>query len=174
MSTRTVATFAPRFLGGLLILGAVFVPLDLSAQATGLDARERADVLHARAMTAATFVNHIDDVRLIAQMHEESAALRDGSDPRAFDCWRMQARLLYATGEYDQAVAYLKDAAEVALNFGSPGPAAHTLLDAAAVLDEQGRQDEAQALIRRAQELTTWNELTSSDQRRIEQRIAIR
>ena len=174
MSTRIVASCASSVLGGLLIVGAVFVPLGLNAQATELDARERADLYHARAMTAAPFVNHTDDVRLIVQMHEESAALRDGSDPRAFDCWTMQARLLYATGEYDQAVAYLKDAAEVALAFGSPGPAAHTLLDAAAVLDEQGRQEEAQALVRRAQELTTRDELTSSMQRRIEQRIAIR
>jgi tetratricopeptide (TPR) repeat protein len=169
-----MSMFSFRLPAALFFVGAVLVPLSGEGQVTGVDAREKANHLHAVAMTAAGFVDHQDAMPIIARLHAESAALREWDDPHAYDCWRLQAALLHAIGEYDEALAYLENAAAVALAKGAPGLAAHTFLDAASVLDDQGRMDEAQVLIRRAHELIARDELTSAEQRRIERRIMVR
>jgi hypothetical protein len=58
--------------------------------------------------------------------------------------------------------------------WGAPGSAAHAFLDAAGVLNEMGRTDEAQNFIRTAQALTTRDELSSAKQRALQRRIRAR
>lgn len=174
MSAHTKTSLRRSVPAGLLVLGMLFTPLFIKAQVEEPGSQDQADLLHARAMTAAAFITHVDDVAIIVRMHEESASLRDGSDPRAFDCWVVQAALLHHIGEYDQAVSYLKRAADLALDFGSPGPAAHALLDAAAVRKAQGLHGEADGLTRSAWELSTRSELSATEQRQIERRIVVR
>jgi tetratricopeptide (TPR) repeat protein len=169
------ASITRRLPGALILLGLFLVPLSsVEAQVADPDARALANHRHAVAMTAAAFINHAEDIPLVAQLHAESAGLRDWNDPNAFDCWRLQAALLYNASRYEEALVYLEDAATLALAWGSPGLAAHAYLDAAGVLNELGRRAEAQDRIRTAHELSTRDELTDAEQRRIQQRIRIR
>lgn len=163
-----------RLRGALLLLGALLVPVAGQAQVDEADLRAQADHLHALAMTAAEFINHQDDAGLIARMHGEAAKLRDRWDPRAFHCWRLQASLLDAAGEPEEALVYLEDAAEVAMEQGVPAWAAHAMLDAAGLLQELGRRNEAQILIQRAHRLSLGGGMTSAQQREIQERIRVR
>lgn len=162
-----------RLSGALLFLAVAAIPFSGEGQLAGVDAHDKANHLHAVAMTAAEFVDRVEAFPVIARLHGESAALRSWRDPHAYECWRLQAALLHAIGEHDEALGYLERAATAALTWGMPGPAAHTFLDAAGILEDLGRTDEAQALIRRAHRLTARDELSPAEQRGIERRIAV-
>jgi len=163
-----------RLPGALLILGVVLAPLSVEAQFEDPDAHALANHRHAVAMTAAAFIHSQEDIPLIARFHAEAARLRDGDDPRAVDCWRLQAGLLHGIGEHEEALTYLEDAATLALAWGAPALAAEIYLDAAGVLNELGRSSEAQDRIRTAHQLSTRAELTVAEQRRIQERIRVR
>jgi tetratricopeptide (TPR) repeat protein len=169
MSTPTFG----RLPGALFLLGLCLAPLSVEAQVPDPDPHALANHRHAVAMTAAAFIHAQEDMPLIARLHAEAATLRDRNDPRAVDCWRLQAALLHGIGEHEEALTYLEDAATVAQAWDAPGLAAHAYLDAAAVLNELGRRSEAQNLIRAAHELSTRDVLTRTEQRQIQERIRV-
>jgi tetratricopeptide (TPR) repeat protein len=163
-----------RLPGALFLLGLFLPPLSVEAQFEDPDAYALANHRHAVAMTAATFIQSQEDMPIIVRLHAEAAKLRDRDDPRAVDCWRLQAGLLHGIGKHEEALAYLEDAATLALAWGAPELAAHVHLDAAGVLNELGRKNEARDLIQTAQQLSTRAELTVAGQRRIHERIRVR
>lgn len=98
------------------------------------------------------------------RMLEQSAELRDASDPEAYECLVYAGRIRAAIGDLKGARVSLEKAAEHALARGELVDAANALIDAAhaavALKDAKG----AQALVDRA-ELLTQSPLLSVQQR---------
>lgn len=146
-----------------------------SAQATVEESRKMAGELHAQAMELmqqSTF--HLDDLPALVDLHGQSAYLRDWQDPEAFHCWATQGSLLFHVGEYEAAASFLDAAGNVALANGEPATAAQAFLDAAWVMRELDRNEEARILLRKAHDLRVNAEMTPRERREIDRRISAR
>lgn len=166
-TARTALTLLPL----TLLLGATAA----SGQTTVEESRQMADEIHARAMTLmqqSTF--NLDDLPQLIDLHGESAYLRDWKDPEAFHCWSTQGSLLYHVGEYEAAASFLDAAGNVALTHGDPVSAAQAFLDAAWIMRELDRNDEARVLMRKAHDLRLSADMTPRDRREIDSRIIVR
>jgi tetratricopeptide (TPR) repeat protein len=171
MSRARTIRMALSLLPLSLLVGATAV----SGQTTVEESRKMAGEIHAQAMallSQSTF--HLDDLPELVKLHGESAYLRDWQDPEAFHCWSTQGNLLYHVGEYEAAAAFLDAAAHVALSNGDPVTAAQAYLDAAWVMREVNRHEEARTLLRKAHDLRVSADMSASDRREIDRRIIVR
>jgi tetratricopeptide (TPR) repeat protein len=103
---------------------------------------------------------------------EQSAALRDASDPEAYDCLVFAGRVRAAIGDYSGALKTLEKAAAHAMARGAIIDAAHAYIDAAhtavALNDAAGAQD----LVDRAALLTQSPLLTVEQRTFLKARLA--
>lgn len=95
---------------------------------------------------------------------EQSAELRDASDPEAYECLVFAGRIRAAIGDLRGARSSLEKAAEHALARGEVVDAANALIDAAHAAVGLKDADGAQALVDRAA-LLTQSPLLSVEQR---------
>jgi hypothetical protein len=167
-STRPLR--ATLFLPVALLLGAA----TLSAQTTVEETRKMADEIHARAMSVAGETIQLHELPAVVTLHGESAYLRDWQDPKAYECWTLQANLLAHVGEYEAAAAFLDAAANLALSQGQPGLAAQAWLDAAFVMRSADQDVQARTLARKAWDLRGSAELSALEQEEIDRRVIVR
>ena len=139
---------------------------------TGLEAEyARADHLHDEAVEVD--FQTVADIVVAARKHGEVAEHRLNSDPRAVECHRFQANLLYGLGDYEGALHWLESAAGLAIANGDMATTAFIYLDRAAVAERQGDTRTSIDLARTAATLGQTDYLTADERYQVEQRIAM-
>src|SRR5690606_29241419 len=113
------------------------------------------------------------DIVVAARQHSDVAEHRLSSDPRAVECHRFQADLLYSVGDYEGALGWLESAASLAIYNGDMATTAFIYLDRAFVAEKQGDTRTSIELARTAASLAQMDYLTADERSQVEQRIAI-
>jgi tetratricopeptide (TPR) repeat protein len=139
---------------------------------TGLEAEyARADRLHDQAVQVDLQTDA--DILTAARKHGDVAEHRLVSDPRAVECNRFQANLLYVLGDYEGARRSLESAAGLAIANGDMATTAFIYLDRAVVAEKQGDSRTSIELARIAATLAQTEYLTADQRYQVEQRIAM-
>ena len=121
----------------------------------------RAGELHAKGTLTA---QDLKKLRKAAQLHEQSAALRELADPQAFACLQEAALLRYYGGQRSAAAALMEKAARLAADQGDVINASRAFSDAAIIAHELKQGPRAWNLAVRAEALTA-SPLLSDGQR---------
>ena len=95
------------------------------------------DQMHEEAMAVA-YSSAKGDLERATWMHGHVAYRRQGDDSRRFECLRIQAELLHATGYLEGSRLFLEEAARHAEDTDDPYNAAMTYVDAALLAQEAG------------------------------------
>jgi hypothetical protein len=104
--------------------------------------------------------------------HGDVSEMRMSTDPRAVECRRLQANLLYIVGRYDDARKELARAAVIAMENEDVGGVAFAYLDAAAIAVEQGQAAEAAQLALQAHRLSQISGMNANDRRVVQRRLS--
>lgn len=102
---------------------------------------------------------------------EESAALREPSDPEGFECLLYAGRIRVALGDLRGARENLENAAALALARGAVDDAAHAFIDAAHAAMQLNDGEGARTLVARAALLTESPLLDETQRRFLKSRI---
>jgi len=112
------------------------------------------DRMHDEAMTLA-YSSVEGDLEKATWRHGNVAYSRPTDDARRFECLRIQAELLHATGYIEGSKLFLEEAARQADATGDPYNAAMTYVDAALVAKEAGDRWAARVFASRARALVS-------------------
>lgn len=104
---------------------------------------------------------------------EQSASMRDASDPEVYSCLLYAARIQANLGDMDGAQQNLQKAAEHAMARGAVVEAAHAFIDAAHVAVANNDGQAARELVERAKLLTASPLLTAEQRDQITRRIEV-
>ena len=102
--------------------------------------------------------------REAARLHERAAGLRSAADPRGVAGFRMAAHLYRAAGDLGRARSAMERAGELAASRGDVVTAANTYVDAGLLALENRRDDQVDAMARKA-EAMAYSPLLSELQR---------
>ena len=119
---------------------AMALPAGVMAQEAGpgqAQSDPELDQMHDEAMAVA-YSWAKGDLERATWMHGYVAHRRQGDDSRRFECLRIQAELLHATGYLEASRLFLEEAARHAEDTGDPYNAAMTYVDAALLAQEAG------------------------------------
>lgn len=103
---------------------------------------------------------------------EESASLREPSDPQGFECLQYAGRIRVALGDMRGARQTLEKAADLALARGAVDDAAHAYIDAAHTAAKLHDREGARALVDKATLLAESPLLTDTQRRFLHSRLA--
>jgi hypothetical protein len=135
MCTATLRAAAVlAVLAAPLAAGAQERPQSLQTVRVSADeAAARAGELHTRALHTGSDLSKLGKA---ARLHEQSAGLREASDPQAFECLREAALLRYYDGDRRAAVGIMERAARLAVSRGDVINASRSFSDAAIIAHE--------------------------------------
>ena len=119
----------------------------------------RAGELHAK---GASIAQDLSKLRKAAHLHEQSASLRELSDPQAFACLHEAALLRYYGGQRSAAAALMERAARMAADQGDVISASRAFSDAAIMAYELKQGPRAWNLAVHAEALTASPLLTDA------------
>lgn len=126
----------------------------ISAQQSGPASDASATQAEEYEQQARSLLNERSEWARAASLFEKAAKHR-GDDPEAAEDWRMAGLMAHYVGKNHQAREALERSAEVALEWGDVGAAAHSLIEAAWVAQLQGDVADTNDLVRRAERLAS-------------------
>ena len=167
---RIVLTLAALMFAGAAPAAAMQVGDIALAMAPEPTNAEKADELQRQ---AESLFSEKKQWRKAVRLLEQSAELRDASDPAGYTCLMYAGRIKWALGDAAGARASMQKAAEQALARGSVMEAASAYIDAAHAAVEDGQQTLARQYVEKASLLAESPLLTAGQRETLKARVDV-